>query len=74
MLTLRFDERVGGTLMTGLRLEASGLPVVATTLADVNRELTVVRSKVRPLDLRVAPAAVRRLLAKPPSMPRRRRR
>jgi len=51
--------------MTGLRLEASGSPVVATTLADVNRELTVVRSKVWPLDLQGAPAAVRRLLAKP---------
>src|SRR5262249_61862054 len=51
--------------MTGLRLEASGSPVVATTLADVNRELTVVRSKVWPLDLRGAPATVRRLLAKP---------
>src|SRR5215469_8366559 len=51
--------------MTGLRLEASGSPVVATTLADVNRELTVVRSKVWQLDLQGSPADVRRLLAEP---------
>lgn len=50
--------------MPGLRLEASGSPAV-TALADVNRELAVVRSKVWPLDLRGAPADVRRLLAKP---------
>jgi len=55
----------GETLMTGLRLEASGSPVVATTLVDVNQKLAMVRSKVWPLDLRSVPAAVHRLLANP---------
>jgi len=51
--------------MTGLRLEASGSPATATTPGDVNRELAVVKSRVWPLDLRSAPAGIRRLLAKP---------
>lgn len=51
--------------MTGLRCEVSGSPAAVTGLADVNRELAVVGSRVWPLDLRSAPADVRRLLAKP---------
>src|SRR5262245_45405220 len=49
----------------GLRFESSGLPAPVTGLAEVNRELSVVRSKVWPLDLRSAPAEIRRLLDRP---------
>ena len=51
--------------MTGLRCELSGTREAVTALDDVNRRLAAVRSKVWPLDLRGAPADVRRLLAKP---------
>ena len=50
--------------MRGLRFETSGSSVVATDLGEVNRELAAVKSKVWPLDLRSAPADIRRLLAK----------
>jgi len=50
--------------MRGLRFEASGSPAVVTDLDEVNRELAAVKSKVWPLDLRSAPADVRRLLAR----------
>ena len=49
----------------GLRFECSGSPAAVTGLAEVNRGLAVVRSKVWPLDLRTAPAEIRRLLARP---------
>ena len=51
--------------MTGLRLEVSGSATAVTALADVNRKLGVLGSKVWPLDLGHAPAEVRRLLTRP---------
>ena len=48
----------------GLRLEASNLGAALTSLADVNRALAVVGSRVWPRHLAGAPAHVRRLLAK----------
>ena len=50
--------------MTGLRLEVSGSPAAVTVLADVNRKLVVLGSKVWRLDLGSAPADVRSLLAR----------